>query len=80
MQVLAGDVRTEAITALQDYFGSERGETIGELAAGTFLDFIEKEFAWRYYNQGVTDAQTLVGRFAGSLDEELQVLERLPPR
>ena len=50
--------RDEMITAIKHYFLKEREEEIGDLRAGLRLDFILKELAPQFYNQGVSDSYT----------------------
>lgn len=49
--------KEQAIEAIKEYFENERGESIGNLAGGMFLDFITGKIAPFYYNQGITDAE-----------------------
>ncbi len=42
--------------AIKSFFLSEREEEIGDLAAMLVLDFVTKELAPAFYNQGVADA------------------------
>ncbi|HZK88388.1 MAG TPA: DUF2164 family protein [Anaerovoracaceae bacterium] len=46
------------ISLIQSYFSKERGEKLGELAAGLLLDFFTSHLASEFYNQGVEDAHT----------------------
>jgi uncharacterized protein (DUF2164 family) len=48
--------RGEMISDIRSYFKREREEEIGQLAAGMVLDFIVKELAPEFYNQGVEDS------------------------
>lgn len=50
--------RDEMISAIKHYFSREREEETGDLQAGLILDFILKELAPEFYNQGVFDAYT----------------------
>ena len=52
------DQRDEMISAIKQYFLKEREEDIGDLRAGLMLDFILKELAPEFYNQGVSDSYT----------------------
>jgi len=49
--------RAEMVSQIKEYYAQERGEEIGDLAAGLILDFIQEELAPVFYNQGVSDAQ-----------------------
>jgi len=52
------DQRDEMVSAIKNYFSKEREEEIGDLQAGLILDFILKELAPEFYNQGVLDSYT----------------------
>lgn len=52
--------RDEFIKLIKNYFEEERDEEIGELAASMILDFISKEIAPEYYNQGILDAYSFI--------------------
>lgn len=54
--VLTKEKRSEMITAIKNYFLTEREEEIGDLASGLILDFIIEELAPEFYNQGVADS------------------------
>jgi uncharacterized protein (DUF2164 family) len=54
--VLSDERRKELIKSIRDYFLTEREEDWGELASGQLLNFIIKELAPEFYNQGVYDA------------------------
>jgi uncharacterized protein (DUF2164 family) len=75
---LAGERRTEAIHRIQAHFRRERGEELGDLAAGFLLDFIESELGPAFYNQGVRDAKARVLQSQATLAEELDYLEMAP--
>lgn len=49
--------REDMLSAVKYYFLKERDEELGDLAASMFLDFIIKEIAPEFYNQGVYDSQ-----------------------
>ena len=46
--------------AIKEFFQNEREEEIGDLAAMLVLDFVTKELAPAFYNQGVTDASRYI--------------------
>jgi uncharacterized protein (DUF2164 family) len=54
---LTKESREDMISAIKYYFLKEREEELGDLAAGLILDFIIKELAPEFYNQGVYDSQ-----------------------
>ncbi|HVP94863.1 MAG TPA: DUF2164 domain-containing protein [Methanoregulaceae archaeon] len=53
---LTPEKRDEMVAAVKNYFLRERGEELGNLAAGLVLDFITEELAPEFYNQGVYDS------------------------
>ncbi len=53
---LTKEKRDEMLSAIKNYFSKEREEEIGDLASGLILDFIIKEIAPEFYNQGVSDS------------------------
>ena len=59
---LPKEKRQDMITAIKAYFWKERGEDLGDLAAGLFLDFITDKLAIEYYNQGVYDAYRFINQ------------------
>jgi len=54
---LTKESREDMISAIKYYFLKDREEELGDLAAGLILDFIIKELAPEFYNQGVYDSQ-----------------------
>ena len=46
-----------ALRSIQDYFETERDETLGVIAAGALLDFVLAEIGPSVYNRAVRDAQ-----------------------
>lgn len=53
---LTKEKREDMISAIKYYFLKEREEELGDLASGMILDFIIKELAPEFYNQGVYDS------------------------
>ncbi len=72
--------RAQIIHKIIAYFREERDEEIGELAAGMFLDFIEREIGPIFYNRGVRDAKTKTLTAFATLTEEIDYLEQLVPK
>ncbi|HWQ29794.1 MAG TPA: DUF2164 domain-containing protein [Negativicutes bacterium] len=64
---LTKEKREDMVSALKYYFDKERDEELGDLAAGMLLDFIIKELAPEFYNQGVLDSN----RYMNDRVEEL---------
>ena len=48
--------RDDMVKDIIAYFKNERGEEIGQLAAGLMLDFLVERLAPEFYNQGVLDS------------------------
>ena len=48
--------REKLISEIQEYFLEERDEELGNLAASFILDFIIKNIAPTFYNQGIRDS------------------------
>lgn len=61
---------------VQAYFELERSETIGELAAEQFIDFMMNELGPYMYNQALTDARAMLHEKINQLDDELYILEK----
>jgi uncharacterized protein (DUF2164 family) len=61
------EIRADMIAAIKNYFLKEREEEIGDLAAGILLDFIIKELAPEFYNQGVFDSHKYMEDMIGDL-------------
>lgn len=64
------------IRNVQMYFDNERGESIGDLAAEGFIDFMIEELGPYLYNQGVADARTVLLQKTTQLEDELYSLEK----
>lgn len=54
--IVTKEKRDEMITAIKNYFITEREEEIGDLAAGLMVEFITEQLAPEFYNQGVHDS------------------------
>jgi|BioPla2DNA2_1021312.scaffolds.fasta_scaffold415903_1 uncharacterized protein (DUF2164 family) len=61
---------------LKAFFEEERSETIGNLAAEQFIDFMIKEVGPFLYNKGIEDARQLVMEQLAFVEEELYSLQR----
>ncbi len=53
---LTKEKRDEMVSAIKNYYLTEREEQLGDLAAGFILDFIIEDLAPEFYNQGVEDS------------------------
>jgi len=69
---LTKERREDMISAIKDYFSSEREEDLGDLAAGMILDFFMEKLAPEMYNQGVYDAH----RYMAEAAEDLLALQK----
>lgn len=67
--------KDQVLIRIQQYFSSERGEEIGELAAENLLHFITKELGPFFYNQAIHDAQSAVQLRMSDIEEDLLSLE-----
>lgn len=52
--------KAEIIHHVQSYFKEERSETIGELAAEQFIDFMIQELGPYIYNKALVDARSFI--------------------
>lgn len=68
---LPKDQRDQAIASIERWFEEERGERIGNLAAGALLGFVLEEIGPSLYNQAVAEAQERLQQRVSELDIEL---------
>lgn len=54
---LSPEVERQLQGPIQRFVSEEYGESLGELGAGTFLNFCLKEIGPAIYNQAISDAQ-----------------------
>lgn len=73
---IAREDKNIIIAHIQNYFEEERSETIGDLAAEQFLDFMLKELGPHIYNKAIVDARRLISERFSQIDEDLYTLER----
>ncbi|MDP5275779.1 DUF2164 domain-containing protein [Chengkuizengella axinellae] len=73
---LPREQKDQMISMIQHYFEIERSEEIGNLAAENFLDFILKEIGPYLYNQGISDARTLINEKMIHIEDDLYALEK----
>ncbi|GIP35349.1 DUF2164 domain-containing protein [Paenibacillus sp. J2TS4] len=67
--------KEEIIEKVKAYFEQERSETIGDLGAEQFIDFMIKELGPYIYNKGITDARALINEKMMQIEDELYALE-----
>jgi uncharacterized protein (DUF2164 family) len=68
---LPREVRDEAIKSIERWFQEERGERIGNIAAGALLGFLLAEIGPSVYNKAVADVQERLGARVAELDLEV---------
>jgi uncharacterized protein (DUF2164 family) len=68
---LSKHVRDQAIASIQQYFGRNLPEPIGELAAGLLLIYFVEEIGPAIYNQAIADAQVRLQQRVMDLEGEL---------
>ena len=67
---LPKEARQEAIKSIERWFEEERGERIGNIAAGALLGFLLEEIGPSVYNKAVADVQERLGARVAELDIE----------
>ena len=65
------------IAKIQDYLQVEFDCEIGQFDTEFFLDFLTKELAGHYYNQGLYDAQTILANKIEHINEAISELEQV---
>jgi uncharacterized protein (DUF2164 family) len=73
---LPKEEKAEMIKNVKAYFEEERSETIGDLGAEQFIDFMIKELGPYIYNKGVADARALLNEKMAQMEDELYTLEK----
>ena len=68
---LPRELRQEAIKSIERWFEEERGERIGNIAAGALLGFLLEEIGPSIYNRAVADVQERLGARIAELDIEV---------
>ena len=68
---LSKQTRADMIASIQRYFQENFPESIGELPAGSLLNFFMEEVGPVIYNQAISDAQTRMLQRASDLSGEL---------
>lgn len=61
---------------VQAYFETERGETIGSIAAEQLIDMMVTELGPYLYNKAIFDARALILEKTSQIEDELYSLER----
>lgn len=73
---LSKDEKDRVIHKIKDYFEAELQQDIGGFEAEFLIDFFAKEIGPYFYNQGLSDAQTLFLEKADELSYLIQELEK----
>ncbi|MBL8350313.1 MAG: DUF2164 domain-containing protein [Burkholderiaceae bacterium] len=68
---LPRELRAQMVASIERWFEDERGERIGNIAAGALLGFFMDEVAPTIYNRGVADAQERLLQRVTELDIEV---------
>lgn len=76
---LPKEQREHMIAQIQHFFEMERGESIGDLAADSVLDFFLQSAAPFIYNQALADCRTTLNERMAGLEEDIYALEQHPP-
>lgn len=76
---LPKEVKEEIINNVKNYFEEERSETIGDIGADQFIDFMIKELGPHIYNKAITDARILMNEKASQIEDELYSMEKKTP-
>lgn len=68
--------REELLIKLQRYMSQELEVELGQFDAEFLLEFITRELGYKFYNQGIYDAQALLQSKMDLLTESLYELEK----
>jgi len=74
--LLSEDTRKRCIQETIDFFGNERDEEIGIIAAGNILNFFLESVALEIYNSGVDDSMKLLKDRFESLEMDLESIKK----
>ena len=67
---LTKEKREDMISSIKEYFYTEQGEELGDLASSKILNFIIDELSLEFYNQGVNDSYKYMNK---SIDDLLSI-------
>lgn len=73
---LSKDEKDRVVSKVKNYFEAELHQDIGGFEAEFLIDFFAKEIGAYFYNQGLSDAQTLFLEKADELSYMIQELEK----
>lgn len=74
--LITDEARKRAIASVQQFFSSERDETIGIIAAEALLDHFLDEIGKDIYNQALDDVRRWATTRAGDLEVDFAQLYR----
>jgi uncharacterized protein (DUF2164 family) len=72
--LLSKENRASAIKEIIAYFGTERDEEIGVIAAEDILDFFLETIGKDIFNKGIDDSKKIIAQNAENLDIDLDLL------
>ncbi|MBO9599404.1 MAG: DUF2164 domain-containing protein [Cohnella sp.] len=75
---LPREEKLQLVHRLQHYFETERGESIGDLAAEQLVDFMIGAIGPYVYNAAISDTRNVFQEKMNQLDDELYALEKRP--
>ncbi len=74
---LSNDEKARLVAKIQHYLQTELNCEAGQFDTEFFLDFLTKELAGHYYNQGLFDAQTILANKIDHINEAISELEQV---
>jgi uncharacterized protein (DUF2164 family) len=72
--------RAAIVSRIQRYFVDELESEIGAIPAELLLNFFTEQIGPFYYNQGLGDAQAVLGRLVDNINDEIYGLEQREAR
>ena len=73
---LSKEEKDRVVNKVKNYFETELNQNVGGFEAEFLIDFFAKEIGAYFYNQGLSDAQTLFAEKADELSYLIQELEK----
>ncbi len=68
---LSKDDRAQAVASIERWFREYMEQSIGNVTAGEFLDFLLEDLGPVIYNRGVADAQARMQEHVTDIDSEV---------
>ena len=68
--------KAQIVHKVKVYFEEELDQTIGTFEAEFLIDFFGEQIGAHFYNQGLSDAQTLVAQKVEDIGDSIYELER----